>query len=216
MKTAALHLPLQAPPLDGLFSELFPQAGSESAEIFVRRVQKALERGEEIVLGSPAVPYAEAGSPRLLALLAPLLAGTPGSAVTLLVRSPRILREADVLTEIDRGHGVTVQVLLPTVDPRLAARLEGEGSADLQERLRTVAELAERGIATAVLCAPFHPQVHASERVLRPLFQQAVAAGAFDVAAAPGTGWRRTPIADQIWRQLRLEHGLPRPVVGRA
>jgi DNA repair photolyase len=212
MNFDVLPLPFPARSVDAVFAELFPQADSEAAEVFVRQVRRAVQRGEEITLGSAAAPYAEPGSPRLLALLAPLLAGTPGSAVTLTVRSARILRELDLLVEIDRSHGVTAQVVLPSVDPELAERLEGPGPLPA-ERLRTVEGLASAGIATAVLCAPFQPQVHAREEVLRPLFEEAVAAGAFDIAAAPPRGF--TPAADRAWRQLRLEHGLPRAVIGR-
>lgn len=218
MNFDVLPLPFQARAVDAVFSDLFPHADAETVEAMAqlaRQVRRAVQHGEEIALGSVAAPYAEAGSPRLLALMASLLAGTPGSAITLTVRSTRILRELDVLAEIDRSHGVTAQVLLPSVDPELAERLEGPGPHP-EERLRTVAELASAGIATAVVCAPFQPQVHGREEVLRPLFAQAVAAGAFDVAAPPQRDRSRTPAADRVWRQLRLEHGLPRAVVGRS
>ncbi len=217
MNFDVLSIPFQARAVDAVFSELFPRADAETVEALAqlaRQVRRAVQHGEGIALGTVAAPYAEPGSPRLLALMASLLAGTPGSAVTVTVRSPRILRELDLLTEIDRSHGVTAQVLVPSVDPGLTERLEGAGPQP-GERLRIVEELAAAGIATAVVCSPFQPQVHGREEVLRPLFAEAVAAGAFDVAAPPQRGRSRTPAADRVWRQLRLEHGLPRPVVGR-
>ena len=49
-----LPLPFPARTVDAVFSELFPQADSEAAEVFVRQVRRAVLRGEEITLGSAA------------------------------------------------------------------------------------------------------------------------------------------------------------------
>ena len=98
-------------------------------------------------------------------------------------KSPLIVRDLDLLTELDRRNAVEVHITITSVDPRLARRLEVQ-APDPQARLRTVSRLAEAGISTRVNCMPVMPGINDGEEALVPLFERAKAAGATDVHAA--------------------------------
>ncbi|HTQ81493.1 MAG TPA: hypothetical protein VMM92_15955 [Thermoanaerobaculia bacterium] len=185
-----------------------------------RRLRQAALQGRPVLLGTPAAPYepAERGTTRFLLAT---LGRTEGLEVVITTRSPLLLRDLELLTRLDRCHAVIVRMMLPTVDPELAVRMEPEISSP-QSRLRAVRQLSEEGIETQVLCAPWLPGSNDSEAVLRPLFAAAWEAGAFDVRlpgdrrsalAAWTSGGRDRRLA--VFRRLRLEYGFPRPLAGR-
>jgi DNA repair photolyase len=179
-----------------------------------------------VVLGTAEEPYNGGAS------LASLLR-FEGLEVSITARSPEILRDLDVLVELDRKSSVTVDMVLAAVDPFLSRRLEPrleQKTADPKARLQAVARLAAEGIAVRVLCAPLRSGLNDGERALRPLFAAARQAGAWDVLAeAPARrsrlarlrgalAGRPTPTPDgnlDIFHRLRLEFGFPRPSAGR-
>src|SRR5436305_11938101 len=111
-------------------------------EVLERRLRQAALRGQPIVLGTAAVPYSpEASSRQLLAALAK----TEGLLVSITTRSPLILRDLDLLAELDRRHAVAIQMMVPALDPGLAARLEPL-AASPEARLEAVRRLVEEGI----------------------------------------------------------------------
>jgi DNA repair photolyase len=164
--------------------------------IFVKQdAAAALERtlrtralaGESIALGTAADPYQPAEETfAVTRSLLEVFARVEGLALTLITRSPLILRDLDLLAELDGRHAVTVQMGIPTADDDLAGRLE-PGAATPSARLEAVAALAEEGISTRVAVAPLLPGVNEGERALRPLLAAARDAGAFDVVATPLT-----------------------------
>jgi hypothetical protein len=192
-----------------------------------------------LILGAKADPYppAEAVRRRTRGLLErlPVPQETFGLEISSLTRSPLLLRDLDLLAELDQRHAVTVGVLIPAADPRLARRLErrpGPGNpenpaippvsppASPEERFELVRALAAHGIATEVLCTPIQPGLNSSAAVLRELFESAHQAGAFDVRPAPRhPAVRPTPAESQqllaLFHRLRLERGFPRVLPGR-
>jgi DNA repair photolyase len=78
---------------------------------------------------------------------------TPVSIVT---RSPLVLRDLDILTDMARRVEVTVCVSIATTDPDLAHQIEPTVAPPAQ-RLRTVRSLAASGVCTGVLLAPVLP-----------------------------------------------------------
>ncbi|MBV8202077.1 MAG: hypothetical protein JOZ15_15765 [Acidobacteria bacterium] len=180
------------------------------------------------VLGLDADPYpaAESGTERTRSLLqrlaaSPLAGLAPGLAVFLTTRSPLLLRDVDLLARLDRRHGVTVNVLIPAVDPRLARRLEaGRRVASPERRLELVHALTAQGIATRVLCSPVVPGVNNGVSTIRQLLGLAAQAGAFDVVPAPRHPALPPTSAEArqllaLFHRLRLEHGFPRTLPGR-
>ena len=192
-------------------------------EVWLRR---AARRGDPLVLGTAEDPYEPAAEGR-----SPLAAlrHHEGLEVSVTTRSPEILRDLDLLVDLDRRCSVTVSMVLAALDPFLVRRLEPQ-AAEPKARLRAVARLAAEGIAVRVVCAPLRFGLNDSERALRPLFAAAREAGAQDVVPALDRPTRlarlrgvfalRPHQADfdtnlAVFRRLRLEHGFPRPMVGR-
>ncbi|MEA2695101.1 MAG: hypothetical protein QOJ16_4488 [Acidobacteriota bacterium] len=183
-----------------------------------RSFEKAVRRGRPIVLGTVAVPFTlEASTRPLLAALS----RAEGLEVSITTRSPLIVRHVELLADLDRRSAVTVRMLIPTVDPELAASLEPE-AADPRARLRAVRQLSEEGIETRVLCSPWLPGLHDRESILSPLFAAAREAGAYDVQLPREShAGERTLSASRrdrrlaLFQRLRLEHGFPQTIPGR-
>jgi hypothetical protein len=197
--------------------------GAGALEVWLRR---AARRGDPVTLGTAEDPYeTPAEGPSPLAALR----RHEGLEVSLTTRSPEILRDLDLLVDLDRRCSVTVSMVLAALDPFLVRRLEPQ-AAEPKARLRAVARLAAEGIAVRIVCAPLRFGLNDSERALRPHFAAAREAGAQDVVPAPDRPTRfarlrgvlslRPVPADfdthlAVFRRLRLEHGFPRPMAGR-
>ncbi len=191
-----------------------------------RQLRRAALRGQPIVLGSAETPYEPVRRLRhpgfnRSPLTALDVSGSSASsiveglAVSITTRSPLILRDLELLAELDRRHAVTVHVTLPTVDAVLAGRLE-PGAPDPRSRLRAVRQLAEEGIDTRVICTPILAGENDGEKVLRPLFEEVREAGANDMTAS--VAHLRPAARDRFlatFRLLRLEHGFPQGNPGR-
>lgn len=197
-------------------------------------LRRALLRREPIVLGTDgADPYSvetlEKTQPGFVRSLLEGLARLDGLEVAITTRSPRVLQDLSLLTELDQRHAVRVDVPLAAVDRELAKRIEPR-EPEPEARLWAVSQLAAEGIATRVLVKPILPGVNDGEDALRALFEAALEAGACDVVAGaiPAARPRRLPWGP--WgaaedrsredllttiRRLRLEHGFPRATAGR-
>jgi DNA repair photolyase len=186
-----------------LFHPLFsstlhlPQVSPEA------RLLRAARRGGPVALGTPDSPYEPAGRSPLAAL-----EGFEGLEVAVVTRSAEIVREIELLADLDRRCFVTVELMIPAVRPGLAW-------------LEAVARLAAEGIAVRVLC-PLAAGVNDREPALRKLFGAARDAGAWDIRAlaAPRNRPRlslrpKTGAALATFLRLRLEYGFPRQMTGR-
>jgi DNA repair photolyase len=178
---------------------LAPSLQSDPVERIERQVRRAALRREPVVAGTAAAPYEPSGRGE-----SPLRALLPaeGLEVTVTTASPRILRELELLAELDRRHSVTVRVVAPlpaTLDPG--------------PRLRAARDLAAEGIATVLLLLPTKV---ACEEELRFFLEAAGEAEIHDVGLETG-GLRRAErtALQATFRRLRLEHGFPRGVAGR-
>lgn len=170
---------------------LSPALHPDSEAAQERRLRKAVLRHEPVSLGTVAAPY-EPASGRNESVLA-LLLKEEGLEVSITTATPRILREIDLLVDLDRRHSVTVRMIVPA----------GEDPAS---RMQTVRTLAAEGIATSAL-------VSAADR---DLLEQAWEAGAWDVELDVSSSKRSEKVSLlEDFRRLRLEHGFPRGVPGR-
>jgi len=197
-------------------------------------LRRALLRREPIVLGTDgADPYAtEASQPGFARAVLQGLTRLDGLEVAITTRSPRVLQDLSLLTELDQRHAVRVDIPLAAVDRELAKKIEPRES-EPEARLWAVSQLASEGITTRVLVKPLLPGVNDGEESLRALFEAALEAGACDVVAGsiPAARPRRLPwgpsgmagMAEDRTREdllatirrLRLEHGFPRTMPGR-
>jgi hypothetical protein len=186
-----------------------------------------------LILGSKADPYSPAESTqRRTRRLLERLAGAPreisGMEISILTRSPLLLRDLDLLVDLDRRHAVTVSVLIPAAEAELASRVEAvaptpptlPSQPSPDDRFDLVRTLAAHGIAARVLCTPVQPGLNNGVAVLRRLFGRAREAGACDVTPAPRHPALRPTAAESrqllgLFQRLRLERGFPRTLPGR-
>jgi DNA repair photolyase len=170
---------------------LSPALHPDSEAALERRLRKAVLRREPVSLGTVASPYEPAAGRDASAL--GVLLKEEGLEVSITTATPRVLREIDLLVDLDRRHSVTVRMIIPA----------GEDPAARMQAVRT---LAAEGIATSVLL----PSAD------RSLLEQAWEAGAWDVEIDASSSKRseRAPLLEDF-RRLRLEHGFPRGVPGR-
>jgi len=175
-------------------------------------------------LGRKADPYPAIESARgcTRGLLSILTCLADGLELSVLTRSPLLLRDLDLLADLDQRHAIRVGVVIPAADPKLARRVEPQlpPPASPAERLDMVHTLAAHGIDTRVLCTPIVPGLNNSAAALERLFDLAYQAGASDVAPAPrhpalpATAFESEHLLALFYR-LRLEHGFPRAFPGR-
>jgi DNA repair photolyase len=125
-------------------------------EVLARELDKPSWKREEVAFGTATDPYQPIEGHYKLTRrsLEALIAGrTPIGLVT---KGPMIVRDADLLAELDRRAGCTVCVSVPTVDESAWQALE-PGTAHPLQRLRAVRELRKAGVRAGVLMAPVVP-----------------------------------------------------------
>ena len=127
---------------------------------FVEVLEKELDRRswkpEQVAFGTATDPYQPIeGHYRLTrrALQALARAHTPTGLIT---KGPMVVRDRDVLLELDRAAPSTVCMSVPTVDEHAWRTLE-PGTAHPLQRLRAVRELVDAGVNAGVLMAPIVP-----------------------------------------------------------
>jgi len=229
-------------------TRIFVKRGAAAA--LRRQLRRRVLQGQPIAIGTVTDPYQPAESRfRVTRSLLELFATASGLHLAITTKSPLVLRDLDLLAELDRRHHVEVSFSFTTLDPRLARSLEPHAPAP-RARLAAVERLAAAGLAVNFFCQPLLPGIHEEEGALRPLFEAARESGARDVVASPlflssparerFFSWlgeerpdllpryqrlygRRSRLdaatAERLlapFRRLRLAHGFPRPIPGRA
>jgi DNA repair photolyase len=176
---------------------LSPALHPDPAAALERKLRKAVLRREPISLGTVADPYEPVGGRREDSPLRTLLREEE-LEISITTATPRILREIDLLVDLDRRHSVAVRMVVA-------------GSNGIGPRMSAVRELAAEGIATSVLVP-----ADSDEQALRSLLEEAAAAGAWDVEIDPTSLPRasRAALLD-TFRCLRLGYGFPRGAAGR-
>lgn len=124
--------------------------------------------------------------------------------VSLITKGTMILRDLDVLQQLQATAGVDVNVTIPTVDDDLWRSLE-PGTPSPQARLEAVSRLNAAGIPAGVFIAPILPGLTDTEASLRPLIAAAAEAGA--AFAVPIT-LRLAPVVKE-WFLLHLDREYP-------
>jgi DNA repair photolyase len=88
-----------------------------------------------------------------------------GNAAGIVTKGPMIVRDIDVLQELQRRASCTVYISVPTVDERAWEQLE-PGTAHPLKRLRAVRELNDAGIRCGVLMNPIVPGITSKPAIL--------------------------------------------------
>ncbi len=134
-------------------------------------------KGEHVAIGTATDPYQPLeGTYRLTrAILGELVRAR--TEAHLITRSPLVVRDIDVLSDLARAAGASVCISLPTLDAQLARKIEPT-VAPPRQRLRAVRMLAAAGIRVGVAVAPILPHLTDGEAELRDVFAAAADAGA--------------------------------------
>lgn len=139
-------------------------------------------RRQRVVIGTATDPYQPIdGKYRLTrsALEAFLAFRTPVSVIT---KSSLVVRDADLLAEIARHLGCTVNFSITTLDRTLWRQLE-PGAAPPLQRLRCLQKLAAAGVHAGVLLAPVIPGLTATRENLEDIARAAAEHDACFLAA---------------------------------
>ena len=97
-----------------------------------------------------------------------------GAAVQ--TKSDRILRDIDLLSEINRSAKCVVQMTLTTYDDDLCRILEPNVCLT-KRRIRVLEKMAERGIPTVVWLTPILPFINDTEENIRQILNECVRVG---------------------------------------
>ena len=116
----------------------------------VERLSKEIDHTEGMIgLGTVTDAYQAAEGRFLLSRLCLELIRNKRRSVFIITKSPLILRDADILAQMDS----TVAFTITNPDPRIC-RMTEPGAPVTEERLKALKELTERGIDTCVFIAP--------------------------------------------------------------
>lgn len=85
-----------------------------------------------------------------------------GFGVTVLTKSDRIMRDIDILDEINREAGCVVQMTLTTFDDALCKIIE-PNVCNTKRRIEVLGEMQKRGIPTVVWLTPILPFINDTE-----------------------------------------------------
>ena len=93
-----------------------------------------------------------------------------GFGVAVQTKSDRILRDLDLLEEINRNAKCVVQMTLTTWDPLLCRIIE-PNVCDTQRRIEVLEEMQKRSIPTVVWLTPILPFINDTEDNIRPILE---------------------------------------------
>lgn len=99
-----------------------------------------------------------------------------GFGAAVLTKSPAVLRDLDLLREINRKTKAVVQMTLTTADDGLCRIIE-PGVAPTSERLAALQALREAGIPTLVWLTPILPFINDTEENILSLLESCAAVG---------------------------------------
>jgi DNA repair photolyase len=147
-------------------------------DVLVRELGRPALQGEHITVGTATDPYQPVEGRYRLTRGALALLRDHANPVSLLTKSPMIVRDIDVLADLARVASAEVFFSITTVDLDLWRTVE-PGTANPFHRLRAMRSLREAGIPAGVLMAPVLPGLTDSAASI-----EAVAAAARDHQAA--------------------------------
>jgi DNA repair photolyase len=134
-------------------------------------------KGEHIALGTNTDPYQWVeGRYKLTRGIweAMIEARNPGSVLT---KSPLLLRDLDLMTELHRVADFSAALSVPTLDEK-AWRATEPHTPNPRARLEAVGELNRAGIRTGILIAPLMPGINDAPEQVERILELAAQAGA--------------------------------------
>lgn len=99
-----------------------------------------------------------------------------GFGLAIQTKSDRILRDIDILDEINKESKCVVQMTLTTYDDKLCSILE-PNVCNTKRRLEVLAKMRERGIPTIVWITPILPFINDTEENVRQILEACAETG---------------------------------------
>ena len=99
-----------------------------------------------------------------------------GFGAAIQTKSDRILRDIDLLDEINRSAKCVVQITLTTYDDKLCSILE-PNVCNTKRRIEVLEAMQERGIPTIVWLTPVLPFINDTEENIRSILSECVSTG---------------------------------------
>ena len=99
-----------------------------------------------------------------------------GFGVAIQTKSDRILRDIDLLDEINRETKAVVQMTITTYDDELC-RIVEPNVCNTRRRIEVLEEMKTRGIPTVVWLSPILPYINDNEKNIRAIMEECVRVG---------------------------------------
>ena len=150
----------------------------QNAAWLLEQELKRVQPGTEIALGTATDPYQPLERrQRVTRSMLEVFARRSGFKLGIVSKSPLIVRDLDLLTQIREKNRLTVHVTVTTMDVKLARILEPRAPRpDL--RIRAVRRLREAGIRAGVMCSPLMPGITDGRASLEAVARAAAEASA--------------------------------------
>jgi DNA repair photolyase len=150
-------------------------------EVLRRELRKRSWRGEHVAMGTNTDPYQRCeGRYRLTRGVLEALRDY-ANPCSILTKSPLLLRDLDLFTELVSTAGFTANLSIGTFDEEVWRRTE-PGTPHPRARMQAVKALNRAGVPTGVLVAPVLPGISDSQAQLREVVRAAADAGASHVS----------------------------------
>ncbi|MDX6725718.1 MAG: hypothetical protein QOK49_523 [Baekduia sp.] len=149
-------------------------------EVLRAELRRPSWKGEHIAMGTNTDPYQWVeGRYKLMPGIWEALRDyrNPCSVLT---KSPLVLRDLPLLTEIAAVTDVSANLSVPTIDEK-AWRATEPHTPNPRARLEAVAELNRNGISTGILVAPLMPGINDDPKQVEEIIQTAIDAGATSI-----------------------------------
>jgi DNA repair photolyase len=149
-----------------------------------RDLGKKSWRGQNVVIGTATDPYQQAES--RYGITRGILEAFRDfkNPVSITTKSPMVLRDLDILSELVKHAPVTVHFTITTIDEVLWKQIEPTTSKP-KKRLEAMQTLREHGIRTGVFLSPVLPALTDDEEHLEAVIEAAANAGAEFIFSQP-------------------------------
>ena len=157
----------------------------DASRVLDEELSPAKLMNRPVALGTATDPYQPAERRFFTTRsLLEVLARRPGVALSITTKSDLVVRDVDLLKEIQRIGSIHVNISITTTKLRLASQLEPKAPTP-KRRLAAVRALADAGIPVGVFIMPVIPLLTDDAEGLEEIARQAKAAGASYLGARP-------------------------------
>jgi DNA repair photolyase len=193
-------------------------------EVLRRELRKRSWKGAHVAMGTNTDPYQRCeGRYRLTRGVLEALRDY-ANPCSILTKSPLLLRDLDLFTELVSTAGFTANLSIGTLDEEVWRRTE-PGTPHPRARMHAVKELNRAGVPTGVLVAPILPGISDSPDQLEEVVRAAADAGASHISPIalhlrPGVKeefmpWLEREYPELVERYRRLYRGSNAPKATR-